>query len=206
MAVFRIEDGPDSDDFEFDTFSVAYSMSWPSSGPSEDEVPMSSLMCQPAHEDEDPRQHEQPRADDHAAPQAKPCRNPLPSTGTRRDAAGGWSAGSEGHDEGLCAGPCKDLRSGRGCTYGKKCKLCHLPHPDVSSTSIRKKKSKMKKLAEQFRDAGGFELTQEEQMQWFLQGGHDIDPRQLEAFTGAPGTSSGGASSSQARSSTSLSL
>eukprot|EP00928_Gymnodinium_smaydae_P095282 TRINITY_DN8172_c0_g1_i3.p1 TRINITY_DN8172_c0_g1~~TRINITY_DN8172_c0_g1_i3.p1 ORF type:complete len:179 (+),score=18.11 TRINITY_DN8172_c0_g1_i3:83-619(+) len=133
--------GPDPDEFEDDVHSgVSFSMSWPSSGPSEDEVPMSAL-CQPITE------QGQAPADQHNAggQAAHRMKNPPPASGSRRDQSGTWSVGSQGHESGLCQGPCKDLRSGRGCTFGKKCKLCHLPHPEVSSTSIRSKKAKAKK-------------------------------------------------------------
>eukprot|EP00928_Gymnodinium_smaydae_P100464 TRINITY_DN9864_c0_g1_i4.p1 TRINITY_DN9864_c0_g1~~TRINITY_DN9864_c0_g1_i4.p1 ORF type:complete len:190 (-),score=11.98 TRINITY_DN9864_c0_g1_i4:609-1178(-) len=94
------------------------------------------------------------KSENQLSSQRPACRNPMPSTGSRRDACGAWSFGSEGHECGLCAGPCKDLRSGRGCTFGMKCKKCHFPHPEVSSTSLRGKKSKARRAMELMQDFG----------------------------------------------------
>eukprot|EP00928_Gymnodinium_smaydae_P084877 TRINITY_DN6815_c1_g3_i1.p1 TRINITY_DN6815_c1_g3~~TRINITY_DN6815_c1_g3_i1.p1 ORF type:complete len:170 (+),score=12.01 TRINITY_DN6815_c1_g3_i1:127-636(+) len=133
-------------------FGLSYSMSWPGSGPPEHEVPMSAL-CNPS------TKHslipgEQHYMGDNSTFQAPQCRNPLPSSGSRRDSCGCWSLGSQGHQHGLCQGPCKDLRSGRGCTYRTKCKKCHFPHPEISSTSLRSKKNKFK--AEEVQERLGY--------------------------------------------------
>eukprot|EP00928_Gymnodinium_smaydae_P090622 TRINITY_DN743_c0_g1_i3.p1 TRINITY_DN743_c0_g1~~TRINITY_DN743_c0_g1_i3.p1 ORF type:complete len:197 (+),score=4.40 TRINITY_DN743_c0_g1_i3:70-660(+) len=147
-------EGPPSEEYERDIFTyVSYSLSWPSSGPSEAEVPMSSLSQSSAKQHPN-RDEQRIEAHNAAAPTSSRCKNPLPATGSRRDACGRWSVGSEGHDIGRCQGPCKDIRSGRGCTWGKKCKRCHFPHPEVSSSSIRSKKSKVRLLAEQLLDEG----------------------------------------------------
>eukprot|EP00928_Gymnodinium_smaydae_P071415 TRINITY_DN5500_c0_g2_i1.p1 TRINITY_DN5500_c0_g2~~TRINITY_DN5500_c0_g2_i1.p1 ORF type:complete len:188 (-),score=8.89 TRINITY_DN5500_c0_g2_i1:236-799(-) len=148
MAVFRIEDGPDSDDFEFDTFSVAYSMSWPSSDPPADEVPTSALTNPTTRQSQGAAEQRNVRGQDTTQTQTRHCRNPLPSSGSRRDACGSWTVGSDGHEMGLCNGPCKDLRSGRGCTYGTKCNRCHFPHPEVSSTSLRSRNSRARRADE----------------------------------------------------------
>eukprot|EP00928_Gymnodinium_smaydae_P067175 TRINITY_DN5010_c1_g1_i2.p1 TRINITY_DN5010_c1_g1~~TRINITY_DN5010_c1_g1_i2.p1 ORF type:complete len:118 (+),score=3.00 TRINITY_DN5010_c1_g1_i2:181-534(+) len=111
-------------------------------------------MCQTLT-NQDPGPVQQRTSEDHNVV-AHPDRvqNPLPSSGSRRDSCGCPSVGSEGHEDGRCAGPCKDLRSGRGCTFGKKCKLCHLPHPEVSSTKIRKQRMEAKRLAAEIKEPG----------------------------------------------------
>eukprot|EP00928_Gymnodinium_smaydae_P013102 TRINITY_DN1477_c1_g3_i2.p1 TRINITY_DN1477_c1_g3~~TRINITY_DN1477_c1_g3_i2.p1 ORF type:complete len:155 (-),score=14.34 TRINITY_DN1477_c1_g3_i2:132-596(-) len=96
---------------------------------------------------------------------ARHMKNPMPESGSRRDSCGAWSIGSQGHENGLCKGPCHELRSGRGCTWGKKCKLCHHPHPEISSSSIRSKKSKRTTLTERM-DAMG--LDDEQKMNFFF--------------------------------------
>eukprot|EP00928_Gymnodinium_smaydae_P090618 TRINITY_DN743_c0_g1_i1.p1 TRINITY_DN743_c0_g1~~TRINITY_DN743_c0_g1_i1.p1 ORF type:complete len:186 (+),score=6.69 TRINITY_DN743_c0_g1_i1:70-627(+) len=147
-------EGPPSEEYERDIFTyVSYSLSWPSSGPSEAEVPMSSLSQSSAKQHPN-RDEQRIEAHNAAAPTSSRCKNPLPATGSRRDACGKWSAGSEGHDIGRCQGPCKDIRSGRGCTWGKKCKQCHLPHPEVSSSSIRAKKSRGARLIQRLENQG----------------------------------------------------
>eukprot|EP00928_Gymnodinium_smaydae_P083610 TRINITY_DN6684_c0_g1_i1.p1 TRINITY_DN6684_c0_g1~~TRINITY_DN6684_c0_g1_i1.p1 ORF type:complete len:204 (-),score=22.94 TRINITY_DN6684_c0_g1_i1:113-724(-) len=142
-------EGPNSDEYEQGNFSNAScSLSWSSSGPAATEVPMSGL-CQALPKQEPSLEQQRIDADRHVAASSDQ-RNPLPTSGSRRDACGCPSIGSEGHEFGRCKGPCKDLRSGRGCTFGKKCKRCHLPHPEVSSTAIRKQRILAKKLGEQF--------------------------------------------------------
>eukprot|EP00928_Gymnodinium_smaydae_P093226 TRINITY_DN7728_c1_g1_i2.p1 TRINITY_DN7728_c1_g1~~TRINITY_DN7728_c1_g1_i2.p1 ORF type:complete len:170 (+),score=6.95 TRINITY_DN7728_c1_g1_i2:50-559(+) len=122
-----------SDDSSGDRSSGAFHvMSRPCSGPSEDEVPRTAL-CQGLVE--------QPWTGDPQSKQRHKMKNPMPASGSRRDSCGTWSAGSHGHECGLCQGPCKDVRSGRGCTFGRKCRKCHFPHPEVSSSSLRGKKS-----------------------------------------------------------------
>eukprot|EP00928_Gymnodinium_smaydae_P035277 TRINITY_DN2484_c1_g1_i2.p1 TRINITY_DN2484_c1_g1~~TRINITY_DN2484_c1_g1_i2.p1 ORF type:complete len:194 (-),score=12.35 TRINITY_DN2484_c1_g1_i2:342-854(-) len=114
-----------------------FSTAWPSSGPPEDEVPMTALTN--PNKEQSLGTNEQRHAH---TPQPRLMKNPTPSSGSRRDSCGRWSVGSEGHEHGLCQGPCKSLRSGRGCTYGTKCKMCHFPHPEVSSSSLRNKWAK----------------------------------------------------------------
>eukprot|EP00928_Gymnodinium_smaydae_P047629 TRINITY_DN3179_c0_g3_i1.p1 TRINITY_DN3179_c0_g3~~TRINITY_DN3179_c0_g3_i1.p1 ORF type:complete len:190 (-),score=8.32 TRINITY_DN3179_c0_g3_i1:56-625(-) len=167
-------EGPEPDDYEDNYSGVSFSMSWPSSGPSEEEVPMSAL-CQPIAEPGAGRAEQR----NQGGQGTHRMKNPLPASGSRRDQTGTWSAGSQGHDEGLCQGPCRDLRSGRGCTYGTKCKMCHMPHPEVSSTSIRSKKSRAKKVL------NGLEFAEEG-------AGDSGQP----ADGSNPGSSSAGASSS----------
>eukprot|EP00928_Gymnodinium_smaydae_P035271 TRINITY_DN2484_c0_g1_i7.p1 TRINITY_DN2484_c0_g1~~TRINITY_DN2484_c0_g1_i7.p1 ORF type:complete len:184 (-),score=7.68 TRINITY_DN2484_c0_g1_i7:385-936(-) len=120
-----------------------YSMAWPSTGPPEDAVPRTTLTNANKKQSlgTDPQRNAY-------APQAPLPKNPMPSSGCRRDSCGRWSVGSEGHEHGLCQGPCKDVRSGRGCTYRAKCRRCHFPHPEVSSSSLRSKKSKAEKMRE----------------------------------------------------------
>eukprot|EP00928_Gymnodinium_smaydae_P067625 TRINITY_DN50614_c0_g1_i1.p1 TRINITY_DN50614_c0_g1~~TRINITY_DN50614_c0_g1_i1.p1 ORF type:complete len:167 (+),score=5.91 TRINITY_DN50614_c0_g1_i1:128-628(+) len=73
-------------------------------------------------------------------------RNPMPASGSRRDQNAGWSIGSEGHDDGMCGGPCKFIRSNRGCLRDSRCNMCHYPHPEVSSTSLRRRKARESQL------------------------------------------------------------
>eukprot|EP00928_Gymnodinium_smaydae_P078111 TRINITY_DN6175_c0_g1_i1.p1 TRINITY_DN6175_c0_g1~~TRINITY_DN6175_c0_g1_i1.p1 ORF type:complete len:189 (-),score=17.74 TRINITY_DN6175_c0_g1_i1:364-930(-) len=167
-------DGPDPDDFDDDFSGVSFSMSWPSSGPSEDEVPMSALFAE---------QSQAPAEQRNAGGQGPHrMKNPLPSSGSRRDQSGSWSVGSEGHEAGLCQGPCRDLRSGRGCTFGSKCKMCHFPHPEVSSTSIRTKKSRAKKAL------NGLEFAEDD----------GADNGQQQTNSSIPGQASAASSSSAA--------
>eukprot|EP00928_Gymnodinium_smaydae_P060574 TRINITY_DN4427_c0_g1_i1.p1 TRINITY_DN4427_c0_g1~~TRINITY_DN4427_c0_g1_i1.p1 ORF type:complete len:304 (+),score=4.02 TRINITY_DN4427_c0_g1_i1:56-967(+) len=184
-------EGPNSEEYEDGKFpSVGCSMSWPSSGPSEDSVPRPAL-CQDIMEIS-PSQHDQRGHAERVAapPPPKPnqehdlgeLRNPVPSSGTRRDACGCVSIGSAGHESGNCAGPCKDLRSGRGCTFGRKCKLCHLPHPEISSSSIRKRRTAAKKLVAQFLDDGGSDNGK--QVAWFEHvPQNNVQPQQQERGT-----------------------
>eukprot|EP00928_Gymnodinium_smaydae_P090619 TRINITY_DN743_c0_g1_i10.p1 TRINITY_DN743_c0_g1~~TRINITY_DN743_c0_g1_i10.p1 ORF type:complete len:205 (+),score=3.46 TRINITY_DN743_c0_g1_i10:70-684(+) len=163
-------EGPPSEEYERDIFTyVSYSLSWPSSGPSEAEVPMSSLSQSSAKQHPN-RDEQRIEAHNAAAPTSSRCKNPLPATGSRRDACGRWSVGSEGHDIGRCQGPCKDIRSGRGCTWGKKCKRCHFPHPEVSSASIRGKKSRAIQFLEGPEDQG---VDRQQQLAHFGLRGHD---------------------------------
>eukprot|EP00928_Gymnodinium_smaydae_P069992 TRINITY_DN5394_c0_g1_i1.p1 TRINITY_DN5394_c0_g1~~TRINITY_DN5394_c0_g1_i1.p1 ORF type:complete len:187 (+),score=2.90 TRINITY_DN5394_c0_g1_i1:154-714(+) len=149
MAFLRSYEGPNSEEFDDNySYNRSCSLSWTSSGPSEEEVPMPGL-CSSSSE-QATGQTEQRNTGNQAPPLTRQCKNPLPSSGSRRDSSGNWSVGSEGHDQGRCQGPCKDVRSGRGCTFGRKCKRCHCPHPEVSSTSIRSKKSRAKKMAESY--------------------------------------------------------
>eukprot|EP00928_Gymnodinium_smaydae_P090624 TRINITY_DN743_c0_g1_i6.p1 TRINITY_DN743_c0_g1~~TRINITY_DN743_c0_g1_i6.p1 ORF type:complete len:210 (+),score=2.90 TRINITY_DN743_c0_g1_i6:81-710(+) len=162
-------EGPPSEEYERGIFTyVSYSMSWPSSGPSEADVPMSSLHQNDETQDQDLR--EQRNEADNAIPTPGRCKNPMPSSGSRRDSCGRFSVGSEGHDVGLCKGPCKDIRSGRGCTWGKKCKRCHFPHPEVSSASIRGKKSRAIQFLEGPEDQG---VDRQQQLAHFGLRGHD---------------------------------
>eukprot|EP00928_Gymnodinium_smaydae_P055949 TRINITY_DN3940_c0_g1_i1.p1 TRINITY_DN3940_c0_g1~~TRINITY_DN3940_c0_g1_i1.p1 ORF type:complete len:193 (-),score=12.31 TRINITY_DN3940_c0_g1_i1:156-734(-) len=153
----REYEGPASDEYEHGHFSnVSCSMSWPSSGPSAEEVPMSGLCVATRRPQHIPDEREEPNI----VPLGQ--KNPLPETGTRRDACGCPSIGSQGHESGRCAGPCKDVRSGRGCTYGKKCKLCHFPHPEVSSTSIRKQqRARVKELKARFLGSSGVDAREQ---------------------------------------------
>eukprot|EP00928_Gymnodinium_smaydae_P100796 TRINITY_DN9979_c0_g1_i1.p1 TRINITY_DN9979_c0_g1~~TRINITY_DN9979_c0_g1_i1.p1 ORF type:complete len:170 (+),score=6.93 TRINITY_DN9979_c0_g1_i1:41-550(+) len=131
-------DGHQHDNF----LRASYSICWPSSGPFASTVPMpdfvSSVMKRNGHP---AGQHENAN---HTLDHCGGCRNPMPAGGSRRDAFGPWSFGSQGHEYGLCKRPCKDVRSGQGCAWGPNCKKCHLPHPEISSTSLRSKKSKVK--------------------------------------------------------------
>eukprot|EP00928_Gymnodinium_smaydae_P007272 TRINITY_DN12626_c0_g1_i1.p2 TRINITY_DN12626_c0_g1~~TRINITY_DN12626_c0_g1_i1.p2 ORF type:complete len:210 (-),score=17.92 TRINITY_DN12626_c0_g1_i1:164-760(-) len=148
QAFLREYEGPASEEYDHGKFpSVSCSLSWSLSGPSAGEVPMSGLCQATPRQEQSP--DEQRNNKGHVISPPDVLRNPMPSTGSRRDACGCLSIGSEGHESGRCAGPCMNVRSGRGCTYGKKCKLCHLPHPEVSSTSIRKQqRAKVKMLRE----------------------------------------------------------
>eukprot|EP00928_Gymnodinium_smaydae_P059328 TRINITY_DN4261_c1_g1_i1.p1 TRINITY_DN4261_c1_g1~~TRINITY_DN4261_c1_g1_i1.p1 ORF type:complete len:186 (+),score=8.48 TRINITY_DN4261_c1_g1_i1:68-625(+) len=123
---------------------VSYSRTWPSWGPPAEEA---TANMDPV-----------------------PCRrrNPMPLSGSRRDASGPWSVGSEGHELGRCQGPCRDVRSGRGCTWSTKCKRCHCPHPEVSSTSIRGKKSRGTRLMARMHAEG---LDQEQQVSYLFSNG-----------------------------------
>eukprot|EP00928_Gymnodinium_smaydae_P052772 TRINITY_DN3693_c0_g1_i3.p1 TRINITY_DN3693_c0_g1~~TRINITY_DN3693_c0_g1_i3.p1 ORF type:complete len:361 (-),score=4.27 TRINITY_DN3693_c0_g1_i3:100-1182(-) len=143
--------GVHSGGFEYaQVCGTPYSSTWLGSGPPEDEVPWTDLSSPNTN-------HrlgtDQQRYTD--TPQVPHPANPLPSSGSRRDSCGCWSVGSQGHEQGLCQGPCKDLRSGRGCTYGTECKKCHFPHPEVSSTSLRSKKSKARRVQESSEFAWG---------------------------------------------------
>eukprot|EP00928_Gymnodinium_smaydae_P090627 TRINITY_DN743_c0_g1_i9.p1 TRINITY_DN743_c0_g1~~TRINITY_DN743_c0_g1_i9.p1 ORF type:complete len:183 (+),score=8.18 TRINITY_DN743_c0_g1_i9:78-626(+) len=137
---------------EYERCYVPYSLSWQSSGPSEADVPQTSLYKD--NRKQNCNLHEQRKEADKPSVTYGGCRNPLPPTGSRRDACGGWSIGSQGHASGCCQGPCKDIRSGRGCTWGKKCKQCNLPHPEVSSSSIRAKKSRGARLIQRLENQG----------------------------------------------------
>eukprot|EP00928_Gymnodinium_smaydae_P035042 TRINITY_DN24723_c0_g1_i1.p1 TRINITY_DN24723_c0_g1~~TRINITY_DN24723_c0_g1_i1.p1 ORF type:complete len:197 (+),score=9.19 TRINITY_DN24723_c0_g1_i1:191-781(+) len=150
---------------------VSYSLCRPSLGPSEAAVPMTNL-----YKDNTKQMYD---FEDHSTPANRPCvahvrcRNPLPHSGSRRDAYGCWSVGSEGHASGCCQGPCKDIRSGRGCTWGVKCKKCHHPHPEISSTSLRSKNSTAKKQREG--------LDYEWQHEWLGLRREDFNPRHYDA-------------------------
>eukprot|EP00928_Gymnodinium_smaydae_P059327 TRINITY_DN4261_c0_g1_i2.p1 TRINITY_DN4261_c0_g1~~TRINITY_DN4261_c0_g1_i2.p1 ORF type:complete len:245 (+),score=0.87 TRINITY_DN4261_c0_g1_i2:54-788(+) len=111
---------------------VTYPLRFSSSGPSAEEVPLPRLY---ARQSADAVEHRNDEEQVVVAPFR--WRNPMPTSGSRRDSSGVWSVGSAGHDLGRCLGPCKDLRSGRGCSWGAHCNRCHCPHPEVSSTSIR---------------------------------------------------------------------
>eukprot|EP00928_Gymnodinium_smaydae_P087253 TRINITY_DN7153_c0_g2_i1.p1 TRINITY_DN7153_c0_g2~~TRINITY_DN7153_c0_g2_i1.p1 ORF type:complete len:183 (+),score=15.13 TRINITY_DN7153_c0_g2_i1:37-549(+) len=149
--------------------SVPSTIHCPSAGPSELEVPMPNLCKTYAMQNSNLVEQLDTAAQVGPSPGAH--RSPLPSGGSRRDACGTWSVGSEGHHVGLCRGPCKDLRSARGCTFGKKCKLCHLPHPEISSSSIRKQRFLAKKAMKESLMGNG--LARGEHGEWFSQGGQD---------------------------------
>eukprot|EP00928_Gymnodinium_smaydae_P013105 TRINITY_DN1477_c1_g4_i2.p1 TRINITY_DN1477_c1_g4~~TRINITY_DN1477_c1_g4_i2.p1 ORF type:complete len:198 (-),score=5.06 TRINITY_DN1477_c1_g4_i2:85-678(-) len=136
MSFLASYEGPKSEEYEHNNAWIpSYSLSWSSSGPSATEVPMCNMCSEPR---ESPVQ-EHKEATRGPGPSRR-MKNPMPESGSRRDACGVWSIGSQGHESGLCKGPCKDVRSGRGCTWGKKCKRCHFPHPEISSASIRSRK------------------------------------------------------------------
>eukprot|EP00928_Gymnodinium_smaydae_P087254 TRINITY_DN7153_c0_g3_i1.p1 TRINITY_DN7153_c0_g3~~TRINITY_DN7153_c0_g3_i1.p1 ORF type:complete len:237 (-),score=8.37 TRINITY_DN7153_c0_g3_i1:122-832(-) len=209
-------EGPNSDEYEDGKFpSVSCSMSWTSLGPPETIVPMSALCSNSPWKDQrldeqssragypaatsfwqqQPGRAEQREQPNHALEDVGDLRNPIPDSGSRRDACGCLSIGSEGHDLGKCAGPCKDLRSGRGCTF-RKCKLCHLPHPDVSSSSIRKRRIAAKKLGDQF--LKGSESDAGQQIQWFGQGAQgEFHSGQQEYGTAPVQSDTGGRSAFQ---------
>eukprot|EP00928_Gymnodinium_smaydae_P014587 TRINITY_DN1536_c0_g1_i10.p1 TRINITY_DN1536_c0_g1~~TRINITY_DN1536_c0_g1_i10.p1 ORF type:complete len:230 (-),score=15.32 TRINITY_DN1536_c0_g1_i10:235-849(-) len=180
MSFLASYEGPDSGEYEQSKLpSYSCSMSWPSSGPSAHEVPMSSICKESTKQDESPAQKQ--KETDVASAHSRPCKNPMPVTGSRRDACGCWSPGSEGHEFGRCNGPCKDVRSGLGCTWGKKCKKCHMPHPEVSSSSIRSKKTRGRQMLEQVHASG---LDREQQVQYLFGGYHrDISLQQQEDET-----------------------
>eukprot|EP00928_Gymnodinium_smaydae_P090629 TRINITY_DN743_c1_g1_i1.p1 TRINITY_DN743_c1_g1~~TRINITY_DN743_c1_g1_i1.p1 ORF type:complete len:214 (-),score=20.94 TRINITY_DN743_c1_g1_i1:174-815(-) len=164
-------EGPDSGEYEQNNIpSLSCSMSWPSSGPSAAEVPMSSMCREIVTQEEESGAQAHDQANAPSAP-ARPCqKNPMPDSGSRRDASGCLSVGSQGHEEGLCKGPCKDIRAGRGCTWGKKCKKCHFPHPEVSSSSIRCKKTRAQRMAERMNAMG---LDRDQQVQFFMGGSQE---------------------------------
>eukprot|EP00928_Gymnodinium_smaydae_P100467 TRINITY_DN9864_c1_g1_i2.p1 TRINITY_DN9864_c1_g1~~TRINITY_DN9864_c1_g1_i2.p1 ORF type:complete len:187 (-),score=4.37 TRINITY_DN9864_c1_g1_i2:4-564(-) len=169
MALFRTYDRPGWDDFGNDkTSSRSSSEQWTGSGPSEGEVPM------PAFSGSMAEQNPQRKPGCQETLHPRRCKNSLPSSGSRRDACGSWSFGSEGHENGLCAGPCKDLRSGRGCTYRKKCKKCHCPHPEVSTSSIRSKRSREKGLVEPVAFEQESELDPWQQINWPIPDRSDV--------------------------------
>mmetsp|Transcript_2990 Transcript_2990/g.9000 ORF Transcript_2990/g.9000 Transcript_2990/m.9000 type:complete len:201 (-) Transcript_2990:290-892(-) len=53
------------------------------------------------------------------------------------DGSGLVTMGSQHHSVGRCT-PCKFFRSRRGCLNGAQCKLCHYPHPEMTTSAIRK--------------------------------------------------------------------
>eukprot|EP00928_Gymnodinium_smaydae_P013101 TRINITY_DN1477_c1_g2_i1.p1 TRINITY_DN1477_c1_g2~~TRINITY_DN1477_c1_g2_i1.p1 ORF type:complete len:198 (-),score=20.03 TRINITY_DN1477_c1_g2_i1:414-1007(-) len=163
MSFLASYEGPNSDEYENNNAWIpSYSMSWPSFGPAASEVPVCN-MCESTEPRASPAQ-EHKEVSRGSAP-ARRMKNPMPESGSRRDTSGVLSIGSQGHESGLCKGPCKDLRSGRGCTWGKKCKSCHLPHPEISSSYIRSKKSKGANSLIERMDAMG--LDHEQRMNFF---------------------------------------
>eukprot|EP00928_Gymnodinium_smaydae_P098722 TRINITY_DN9244_c0_g1_i1.p1 TRINITY_DN9244_c0_g1~~TRINITY_DN9244_c0_g1_i1.p1 ORF type:complete len:216 (-),score=18.77 TRINITY_DN9244_c0_g1_i1:324-935(-) len=172
-------EGPSSQEEERGmSIYVPYSLSWKSSGPSEAEVPLTTLYKDNTKQNR--ILDEQRKEADKPSPTygRRRRRNPMPPTGSRRDACGGWSIGSQGHASGCCQGPCKDIRSGRGCTWGKKCKKCHCPHPDISSTSLRSKKFRANTLSERLARTG---LDHEWHVECFGSRCEDCHPREHEA-------------------------
>eukprot|EP00928_Gymnodinium_smaydae_P094606 TRINITY_DN7969_c0_g1_i1.p1 TRINITY_DN7969_c0_g1~~TRINITY_DN7969_c0_g1_i1.p1 ORF type:complete len:150 (+),score=8.59 TRINITY_DN7969_c0_g1_i1:207-656(+) len=53
------------------------------------------------------------------------------------------------------------------CTWGKRCKKCHFPHPEVSSTSIRAQRSTGQEMTQRMNATG---LEREQQMQHHVGG------------------------------------
>jgi len=62
---------------------------------------------------------------------------------------GWWSIGSERHTEGTCK-PCHYVHGSQGCSMGKECNFCHLPHVQSSNKSrnrpCKSKREQVKKI------------------------------------------------------------